>query len=69
MPLEAGDQGVDAREQPVVDDALVLERFGLVLALGALLVDLALLGADEGALVDVGVDFDVGVVGELEGVL
>jgi hypothetical protein len=31
-------------------------------------VDLVLFCADEGALVDVGVDFDVGVVGELEGV-
>jgi hypothetical protein len=33
-----------------------------------LLVDLVLFCADEGTLVDVGVDFDVGVVGELEGV-
>jgi hypothetical protein len=31
----------------------------LVLALESLLVDLVLLGADEGTLVDVGVDFDV----------
>ena len=35
----------------------------------SLLVDLVLFGADEGAFVDVGVDFDVAVVGELEGVL
>jgi hypothetical protein len=32
-------------------------------------VDLGLFGADEGLLVDVGVHFDVAVVGELEGVL
>lgn len=35
----------------------------------ALLVDLCLFCADEGFLVDVGVDFDVAVVGELESVL
>jgi hypothetical protein len=41
----------------------------LVLAFESLLVDLVLLGADEGAFVDVGVDFDVGVVAQLERVL
>ena len=35
----------------------------------ALVVDLGLFGADKGFLVDVRVDFDVRVVGELEGVL
>jgi hypothetical protein len=41
----------------------------LVLALESLLVDLVLLGSDEGALVNVGVDFDVGVVAQLERIL
>lgn len=35
----------------------------------AFLVDLCLFGANEGLLVDVRVDFDVAIVGELEGVL
>lgn len=38
-------------------------------ALEALLVDLVLLGADERAFVNIGVDFDVGVVAQLESVL
>jgi hypothetical protein len=33
------------------------------------LVDLGLFGADEGFFVDVGVDFYIAIVGELEGVL
>jgi hypothetical protein len=41
----------------------------LVLALESLLVDLVLLGPDEGALVYVGVYFDVGIVAQLERVL
>ncbi len=41
----------------------------MVLALESLLVDLILLGPDEGALVYVGVYFDVGVVAQLERVL
>ena len=40
-----------------------------MLALLALLVNLVLLCADEGPLVDVWVNFDVGVVAELESVL
>ena len=41
----------------------------MILALESLLVDLVLLGSDEGALVHVGVDFDVGIVAQLERVL
>ena len=41
----------------------------MVLALRALLVDLVLLGSDEGSLVDIGVNFNVGVVAELQRVL
>lgn len=68
MVAEAGEEGVDADEEAVVDDAFVFEGGDFVFAFEAGLVDLVLLCADEGAFVDVGVDFDVGVVGELEGV-
>lgn len=68
MGAQAGEQTVDAGEEAIVDDAFIAEGGDFVLALEAGLVDLVLLGADEGAFVDVGVDFDVGVVGELEGV-
>jgi len=67
--FQRGQEAVDAGEEAVVDDALVFQRGYLVPALGALLVDLVLFGADEGAFVDVGVDFDVGIIAELEGVL
>lgn len=40
-----------------------------MLPLLALLVDLVLLGANEGPLVDVGVNFDIRVITELQGVL
>lgn len=69
MGLESCEQGVDAFEEAIVDDALVFVGFDLVLAFEACLVDLVLLGADKGAFIDIGVDFDVGVVAEFEGVL
>lgn len=65
MGLERREQRIDPLEQALVDDALVLVGLDLVLALESGLVDLVLLGSDEGALVDVGVDFDVRVVAEL----
>ena len=40
-----------------------------MLAFGSLLVDLVLFGADEGAFVDIGVDFDIRVVAQLESIL
>lgn len=49
--------------------AFVFEDFDVVFTLKAFLVDLVLFGADEGAFIDVGMDFDVGVVAELEIVL
>ncbi|GJC91136.1 hypothetical protein ColLi_13974 [Colletotrichum liriopes] len=69
MGLEGVEQLGYALHQAIVDDALVLERLDLVLALKALLVDLVLLCSDEGPLIDVGVDFDVRVVAELQRVL
>lgn len=69
MGLESGEQSIDAAQEALVDDALVLQSSDVVLALQALLVDLVLLGANEGALVDVGVNLDVRVIGELESIL
>lgn len=63
------EQRGDALDQGVVDLSLVLEDDDLLLAVLTLLVDLGLFRADEGALVYVGVDFDVGVIAKLESVL
>lgn len=62
---KGGEEGGDALEEAIVDDAFVLEDLDVVFALEAFLVDLGLFGADEGAFIDVGMDFDVGVVAEL----
>lgn len=69
MGLQGCEKGIDAFEKAIVDDALILVGFDFVLALEALLMDLVLLGTDEGTLVDIGVYFDVRVIAELESVL
>lgn len=69
MRLEGCEEGVDAPEQAIVDDALILVGFNFVFAFRSLLVDLGLLCADEGAFVYVGVYLDIGVVAKLEGIL
>lgn len=69
MGLEGGDQVRDALDEGVVDDSLVLVRLDLGLALLSLLVDLLLLCADKRLFVDIGVDFNVGVITELQRVL
>lgn len=69
MRLESVDEARDALDERVVDLALVLELDNLLAAMVALLVNLRLLGADEGALVDVGMDFNIGIVRQLESVL
>jgi len=63
--LQRIDQCVDASEKTVVDDAVILERLDLDFAVSPFLVYLVLLCADEGALVDIGVYFDVGIIAEL----
>lgn len=63
------EEAVNALGEAIVDDALVLERLYLVSSVVAFLVYLGLFGADERLLVDVWVNFDVAVVGELEGIL
>jgi hypothetical protein len=40
-----------------------------VFAIDTLLVDLVLLCTDERTLVDIGMDFDIGIIGQLESVL
>jgi hypothetical protein len=69
MGFQGVEEARDALDQRVVDDALVLEGLDLVLALLALGMDLVLLGADEGPLVDIGMDLDVRVIAELESIL
>lgn len=69
MRLKCCDETVDAVEEAIVDDALVFVGRDLVLAVLTLLVDLVLLCTDERALVDVWVDFNIGVVAELKSIL
>lgn len=69
MGLEGVQEGGDALDQGVVDLPLVLERRDLETPVVALLVDLRLLGSYEGALVDIGVDFDIRVIAQLQSVL
>jgi hypothetical protein len=67
--LQGSEESIDPFEQAIVDNPLVLVGFNLVLSFESLLMDLILLCADEGALVDVGVDFNVRVVAQFESVL
>jgi len=67
--LQRVEQVVYALDQAIVDDLLVLEGLDLVFAIDTLLVDLVLLCTDKGTLVDIGVDFDIGIVRQLESVL
>jgi hypothetical protein len=67
--LQRVEQVVYALDQTIVDNLLILEGLDLVFAIDTLLVDLVLLCADERTLVDIGVDFDIGIVRQLESVL
>lgn len=53
----------------IVDDSFVLVGLDSVLSFGSLLVDLVLLGSNEGTLVNIGVDFNVRVVAQFESIL
>lgn len=68
MLLEGFEKLVDAGEQSVIDNALVLQGLDLVAALLSLLVNLSLLGSNKRTFVDIGVDLDIRVVGELQGI-
>ena len=67
--LQRVEQVVYAVDEAIVDDLLVLEGLDLVFAIDTLLVDLVLLCTDERTLVDIGMDFDIGIIGQLESVL
>ena len=69
MGFEGCEQPTDALGEAIVEYSFVFERLDLMPPSIAFLVDLSLLCADEGLFVDVGVNFDVAVVGQLEGVL
>ena len=56
-------------DQAIVDDLFVLEGLDLVFAIDTLLVDLVLLCTNERTLIDIGMDFDIGIVRQLESVL
>jgi hypothetical protein len=67
--LERGQKRRDPFDQGVVDDSLVLKSLDIMLALLSLLVDLVLLGTDKGALVDIWVNLNIGIVAELQRIL
>jgi hypothetical protein len=67
--LQRGEEAVDAFGKAIVDDALVLEGAYLVTAMVTFLVDLCLFRANEGLFVNVGMYFDIAVVGELQVIL
>ena len=69
MRLQCSEESINALEEPLVDDSLVLVCLDLVLALESLLMDLILFSSNERAFVNVGVDFDVGIVAQLESIL
>jgi hypothetical protein len=63
--LQRVEQVVYALDQTIVDDLFVLEGLDLVFAIDTLLVDLVLLCTDEGTLVNIGMDFNIGIVRQL----
>ena len=67
--LQRVEQVVYTVDQAIVDDLFVLEGLDLVFAIDTLLVDLVLLCTNERTLVDIGMDFDIGIVRQLESVL
>ena len=68
MTPQCCEEAVDAAEQAIVDDTLILECLYLMPSFVSLLVDLILLGADERPFVDIGVGFEVRVVREFQGI-
>lgn len=69
MGLEGSQESIDAAEEPIVDDPLILVGLDFVLPLKALLMDLVLLCTNKGTFVYVWVDLNIGVVTQLEGIL
>jgi len=69
MSLEGGKKGRDPLDQGIIDDSFVLVGLDLELALLALRMNLVLLGADEGSLVDIWMDLNIRVIAELQRIL
>jgi hypothetical protein len=67
--FENSKQLVDALEEAIIDYTFVFEGFNLMLALRTLLMNLILLCTDKRSFVDIGMNFDVGVITELQGIL
>jgi hypothetical protein len=69
MRLKGCKQSIDPSHEAVVDNPLIFQGFNLMLALPTLLMNLILLRAYEGSFVDIWVDFNVGVVAQLQSIL
>lgn len=69
MSLERGKKGRDPLDQGIIDDSFVLVGLDLELALLALRMNLVLLGADEGPLIDIWMDLNIRVIAELQRIL
>lgn len=67
--LECGNQLGDTLQEAIMQNLLIFQSFNTNASLLSLLVDLVLLRSDKRSLVDVGVNFDVRVVAQLERVL
>jgi hypothetical protein len=67
--LQCGKKSVQAYGKSIVDNAFILQCLDLVPPPIALLVNLFLFSPYERPFVDVGVDFDITIIGQLEGVL
>jgi hypothetical protein len=63
--FEGSKETINAEEEPVIYYTFVLKSGYMVFSLSALLMDLGLLCADEGSLVNVWVNFNIRVIAEL----
>lgn len=69
MRPQGSEKPIDPLEQAIVDNAFIFVCFDFVLTFKSLLVDLVLLCTDERLLVDIRVDFDVGIITQFESIL
>jgi len=69
VALQRRKEAIDTFEQTIVNDTLVFQCRDLVSATSSLLMDLRLLGSNEGFLIDVWVNFNVRIVTELDSIL
>lgn len=57
--FQGRDQALNALQEPIIYDSLILVRFDFMLAFESLLVNLVLLGSYERSLVDIRVDLNI----------